>query len=89
MVVLVVGIGAGGVGMFLLLFQKWLPAAILGGLFLISIFGGTVVMRRADAEELRRRHDESERFVNAWARGMASAGGAWRTHPRRKRSAGE
>jgi hypothetical protein len=88
-VVGLVGVGAFGVGMLLLLFERWLLAATLGGVFVISTVAATVLMMRAEPEELRRQQEESERFIDVWARGMASAAGAWRTHSHRKRSAGQ
>ena len=37
---------------------------------------GIALMRRTDPEELGRQRRESERFMDAWARGMAQASGA-------------
>ena len=78
-------IALGAVAMLLVFFQKWLAAATVGGIFVIGLFGVPALMRRTEPGELRR---EAERFVGAWARGMASSSGAWRTHPRRGRSEG-
>jgi hypothetical protein len=82
-----VGVVAGGLAMFVLLFQMWVLAAFLAGLFVISIAASTVLLPRADPDELRRRQEGSQRLVEAWGRGMGSAAGGWKTHARRKRLA--
>jgi hypothetical protein len=88
MIVGVIGVVSGGVAMLFLVLQAWVLAATLAGVFLVATFAATALLMRADPEELKKRQKGSERYVDAWARGMASASGAWRTRSRHKRSAG-
>jgi hypothetical protein len=85
-----VAVVSGAAGMFLsLLCKTWIPAAALGGLFVMLTAGATVLIRRADPEELRRQQDEADRNLDALVRAFASASGAWGTRSHRKRSTGE
>lgn len=79
MVAGMVGVVAGGLAIFVLLFQAWVVAAILAGLFVISTAVTTVVLPRADPDELRQWQERRQRLVEAWGRGMGSAAGGWKT----------
>jgi hypothetical protein len=88
MILGVIGMVAGGVAILLVFLELWLPAATFGGVFVIATFAATVLLRRADPDELRRRQTASERYLDALARSFASASGAWGTRERRKHAAG-
>ena len=69
-----VGVAAG----FFLAARVWLAAAALGGAWIPLMAAVIFLLRRTDPRELERRRVEGERFMDAWARGIAQASGAWR-----------
>jgi hypothetical protein len=71
-----------GVGVLAcVIFRWWLPAIVIGAFLLCAMVAGTVLIRRADPEELAALAARNEGWLDAWARGMGKVAGGW--EPRR------
>lgn len=86
----IAGIAAGtlvGAAAFLMVVLKlWLTAAILGGAWIVVMVIGSVLMLRADKDELMARSQENQRWMDAWAQGMAKMSGGWSPRGRHDQS---
>ena len=73
-----VGTLVGGAAFLMVVLKLWLAAAILGGAWLVLMAIGSVLMLRADKDELMARSAENQRWLDTWAQGMAKMSGGWR-----------
>lgn len=78
MAVIAVGTLLGGVAFLMVVLKLWVAAAILGGTWVVLMMIGSVLMLRADKDELMARSQENQRWLDAWAQGMSKMSGGWR-----------
>jgi threonine/homoserine/homoserine lactone efflux protein len=77
MACVLVAILVGAAAILLLVLRLFVVAAVVAGAFVVFTALATLLLRRADPEELEERSRASQRWLDAWARGMAQASGAW------------
>ena len=82
MAAIVVATAIGAAAMLMLLLKHLAVAAILAGAWVVLLAVVALLMRGADPEQLKQRSRANERWLDAWARGMARASGGW--NPRRR-----
>jgi hypothetical protein len=68
---------AGGAALLVLIFHLWIVAGVLGGVCVAATFSGTVLLRRADPEQLEERRRTNERALVAFGRAMGRMSGGW------------
>ena len=62
---------------FLLFFEEWLAAAILGGVSLVVYAVGAALLRKVDKSELQAVSDRNQRLLEVWARSVGRSSGGW------------